>query len=450
MESEAGSTVLLQALESSSPHTSESVRTVTAQLIRDGDLAAGVRLPTVRELAQHCGLSTRTVVNAWGELRKHGLIATNRRGGTVVVWRSEDPGRSLTARDLLTGSPDYDLLPDLAPAMLAGLRTDQLNRPGRDYITEGLRDAVVDGWPFDAEAFVVAGGGSEGLFLAVDAVAPSGSLIAVEEPVMPGFLDTLRDVGYDVVGIESDENGAVPDSLAAALERGPSVVVLQPEGAYAALGTMSEQRAAELAAVLSAGRSLPWIVEDDAVGPLARSQAPSLGNHFPEHCVRVRSYCKAFGMDIRTCVIGGSAELVEQAIHARVHGIAANSRILQNALAHLITDGATSALIETVRERYSARRAGLLSALADRGVTAKSGINSLVIWVDVADEQGALLSLARSGVIVGSAAKSHVGQSRRGAVRVAVPQLPDDAAGVTELADLLASAADSTQREFLD
>lgn len=448
---EPGSALLVRALEANASHTSESVRAVTAQLIREGALAAGARLPTIRELAQHCGLSTRTVVAAWGELRKEGLIATNRRGGTVVAALDEIPmGRALADRDLLTGSPDYDLQPDLAPAMLAGLHTDRLNRPGRDYITDRLRDAVVDGWPFAAEAFVAAGGGSEGLFLAVDAAAPAGSLVAVEEPVMPGFLDTLADVGYEVVGIESDEQGALADSLASALRREPSVVVLQPEGGYAACGALSADRAAELAEVLSSAKSMPWIVEDDAVGPLAHTQAPSLGSYFPARSVRVRSYCKAYGMDIRTCVIGGSASLVERAIRARVHGIAANSRILQNALAHLIDDRETAALIDTARGRYAARRTGLLSALREQGVTARSGINSLVVWVEVADEQGALLRLARHGIVVGSGAKSHVSSPRPGAVRVAVPQLPDDTASIAELARLLAEAAGAAHREFLD
>ncbi|MGV9720236.1 aminotransferase class I/II-fold pyridoxal phosphate-dependent enzyme [Nocardia beijingensis] len=448
---ELDSALLVRALQADDSHTPESVRAVTARLIRDGALTAGARLPTIREVARRCGLSTRTVVAAWSALREEGLIATNRRGGTVVAALEQAPvGRALAARDLLTGSPDYALQPDLAPAMLAGLHTDQLNRPGRDYITDRLRAAVVDSWPFAAEAFAAAGGGSEGLFLAVDAAAPAGSLVAVEEPVMPGFLDTLAEVGYEVLGIESDEQGALPGALAAVLRRRPSVVVLQPEGGYAMGGALSEDRATELAAVLAAAERVPWIVEDDAVGPLALAQAPSLGRWFPHRSVRVRSYCKAYGMDIRTCVIGGSAELVDRAIRARVHGIAANSRILQNALAHLIADRATAALIATARDRYTARRQGLLAALRERGVTARSGVNSLVVWVEVADEQAALLGLARHGIVVGSGAKSYVAPPRPGVVRVAVPQLPDADAGLAELARLLAEAAGATHREFLD
>ena len=43
--------------------------------IRDGELTAGTRLPTVRSLASHRGISTATVASAYRELRRRGLVA---------------------------------------------------------------------------------------------------------------------------------------------------------------------------------------------------------------------------------------------------------------------------------------------------------------------------------------------------------------------------------------
>ncbi|MGU3290900.1 aminotransferase class I/II-fold pyridoxal phosphate-dependent enzyme [Williamsia sp. M5A3_1d] len=442
--------VLRSALADRDAHSADQIGTVVAELIREGVLPAGTRLPTIRDLAHGSDLSTRAIVSAWSSLRGEGLIETNRRGGTVVTESGRASGPTWADRDLLTGSPDYALQPDLADAMLAGLRSDNLNRPRRDYITERLRDAVRDDWPFEAEAFVAAGGGSEGLLLAVEAAASPGDLVAVEEPVIPGFLDTLEDVGYRVVGIRSDEHGACARSLAEVLEQRPAVIVLQPEGAYSADGTLSATRVDEIAEVLAASEVRPWIVEDDAVGPLALDQAPSLGARYPAQTVRVRSYCKAYGMDIKTCVIGGSGEIIDRAIRLRVHGIAANSRILQNALAHLVTDADADTVIDTARSRYAHRRSALRSALADRAIAAHAGPNSLVVWVEVRDETGALLELARRGINVGSGARSYVGGGGRGLLRIAVPQLPDEAAAIDELADAVAGAAGVVHREFLD
>lgn len=441
--------VLRSALAAHHAHSADQIETVVADLIREGALAAGTRLPTIRDLAHGSDLSTRAIVSAWSSLRGDGLIETNRRGGTVVVDTASSARPGWADRDLLTGSPDYALQPDLADAMLAGVRSDHLNRPRRDYITDRLREAVVHTWPFAAESFVAAGGGSEGLLLAVEAAASPGELVAVEEPVIPGFLDTLEDVGYRVVGIRADEDGVCARSLAEVLALQPAVIVLQPEGAYSADGTLSASRTDEIAEVLAAADTRPWIVEDDAVGPLADEQAPSLGARFPDQTVRVRSYCKAYGMDIKTCVIGGSAHLIDRAIRLRVHGIAANSRILQNALAHLVTDAAADAVVDTARTRYAGRRNALRSALADRGVTAHAGPNSLVVWVEVRDETGALLELARRGINVGSGARSYVAGGG-GLLRIAVPQLPDAPAAVAELADAVAGAAGVVHREFLD
>ncbi|WP_067672598.1 aminotransferase class I/II-fold pyridoxal phosphate-dependent enzyme [Nocardia miyunensis] len=445
-----GSDLLIASLAEHGPKTGEEVHDVAAELIRDGSLAVGTRLPTIRQLAQRSGLSTRVIVAAWGSLRREGLIETKRRGGTVVAGAAGAASRSWAERDLLTGSPDHDLQPDLTAAMLAGLRTEQLNNPGREYITDRLRDAMLANWPFRPESMVTASGGSEGLLLAVEAAAAPNSLVAVEEPVIPGFLDTLAEVGCRVIGIESDECGARAESLADALRQRPSVVVLQPEGAYSEAGSLTSQRATELAAVLAAAEHRPWIVEDDAIGPLAHAQAPSLGAAFPDTTVRVRSYCKAYGMDLKTCVIGGSAHLIERAIRLRVHGIAANSRILQNALVHLVSDPDTRAVVATARTRYRTRRTALVEALRERGVAARSGPNSLVVWVEVKDETGALIELARLGISVGPGARSFVGQTAQGRLRIAVPQLPDDPHGIAELADAVAAVAGAVHREFLD
>ncbi|MFW0785144.1 aminotransferase class I/II-fold pyridoxal phosphate-dependent enzyme [Gordonia sp. CPCC 206044] len=443
-----GASVLVASLVESNSRSADEVRDVTAELIRAGSLAVGTRLPPIRELSRRSGLSTRAIVSAWSALRRWGLIETNRRGGTIVIDpRSQTP--SWAERDLLTGSPDYDLQPDLAAALTAGLHSEHLNHPGREYITDRLRGAVTEAWPFQAEAYMAASGGSEGLLLAVEAAAPAGTLIAVEEPVMPGFLDTLADAGYQVIGIAADEHGARADSLAEVLDAAPSVLVLQPEGGYSCAGSLSDRRAAELAAVLATTQRQPWIVEDDAVGPLADAQAPSLGQWYPHQTVRVRSYCKAFGMDIKTCVIGGSDTLIDRAIRLRVHGIAANSRILQNALAHLIIDTDAAAMVDVARSRYRRRRSALLAALIDRGVPARAGPNSLVVWAEVADETGALIDLARNGINVGSGQRSYVKHAEPGLVRIAVPQLLDSPQAIDELADSVAAAAGSVHREFL-
>ena len=53
--------------------------------IAAGELAPGEKLPTIRALAEQCGVNMMTVNKAYGLLRHEGYITTDRRGGTVVA-----------------------------------------------------------------------------------------------------------------------------------------------------------------------------------------------------------------------------------------------------------------------------------------------------------------------------------------------------------------------------
>jgi DNA-binding transcriptional regulator YhcF (GntR family) len=74
----------------------EQVRLRIAALAADGTLAAGTRLPPVRQLATDLGLAANTVARAYKELEQAGLVETRGRLGTVVTARAT--GTSLRAQ----------------------------------------------------------------------------------------------------------------------------------------------------------------------------------------------------------------------------------------------------------------------------------------------------------------------------------------------------------------
>jgi molybdate-binding protein/DNA-binding transcriptional regulator YhcF (GntR family) len=67
------------------------------QMVATGQLQAGERLPTVRQLAESLAISPGTVVKAYRELEQDGVIQSRRGGGTAVVGKVSDP-RLLTIR----------------------------------------------------------------------------------------------------------------------------------------------------------------------------------------------------------------------------------------------------------------------------------------------------------------------------------------------------------------
>jgi DNA-binding transcriptional regulator YhcF (GntR family) len=63
----------------------EQVRQQLADLITHGVLAAGEKLPPVRQLAADLGLAKGTVARAYQELESAGLVVTRRAAGTQVA-----------------------------------------------------------------------------------------------------------------------------------------------------------------------------------------------------------------------------------------------------------------------------------------------------------------------------------------------------------------------------
>jgi GntR family transcriptional regulator len=58
-----------------------------------GGLRAGDKLPTVRALAEELTIAPNTIVKAYGELRREGIVESRPGVGTVVVEGIEDVSR---------------------------------------------------------------------------------------------------------------------------------------------------------------------------------------------------------------------------------------------------------------------------------------------------------------------------------------------------------------------
>jgi DNA-binding transcriptional regulator YhcF (GntR family) len=63
----------------------EQVRRRVIEAIRDGQVAPGSRLPTVRSLADSLGLAPNTVARSYRELEQDDVIVTKGRAGSFVA-----------------------------------------------------------------------------------------------------------------------------------------------------------------------------------------------------------------------------------------------------------------------------------------------------------------------------------------------------------------------------
>jgi DNA-binding transcriptional regulator YhcF (GntR family) len=67
----------------------EQLRRQLLDLVGSGALAAGDRLPPLRQLAGDLGLAVGTVARAYRELESEGVLTSRRGGGTRVSDRAE-------------------------------------------------------------------------------------------------------------------------------------------------------------------------------------------------------------------------------------------------------------------------------------------------------------------------------------------------------------------------
>ncbi|MGA5816418.1 GntR family transcriptional regulator [Kitasatospora sp. NPDC094028] len=63
----------------------EQIRAQIAERARTGELPTGLRLPTVRALAEELGLAAGTVARAYKELEADGVVETHGRRGTLIA-----------------------------------------------------------------------------------------------------------------------------------------------------------------------------------------------------------------------------------------------------------------------------------------------------------------------------------------------------------------------------
>ena len=429
--------------------TAQAVATAVSRLTSRGEIREGDRLPTIRDLADALGVSPTTVADAWRILSSRGLIVTRRRGGTVSAGMPQHHVGSdfYTEKDalarrgvqvnLISGSPDPHLLPDLSLVFadaLAGY--EPIGYLSRE-ILPALEDAVLQTWPFPTDRLLLAHGTADALERVIQTTIQFGDRVLVEEHAFPPLLDVLRTAGADLVPLSLDEDGIVPDSLEKALGVDPVALFLTPRAQNPTGIDMSEERCRELATVLSGTDVL--VVEDDYLSTASHAALHSIGSMRPERLVHIRGFSKAFGPDLRVAALSGPDEILDRIRRRQRLGPAWVSAVIQRILLALVTTPSVTSVVESAAVTYRERRESLVTRLRARGVALPSGGRGYHRWLPVMDESEALSTLATHGITVSrgtSFRASTAGPSGLDHIRVTISEiLPDSVHLATRLAD---------------
>ncbi len=352
----------------------KAVADTIRRAIEDGTLAVGAKLPPVRDLAYRLAITPGTVARAYSVLTDEGLLQAEVGRGTFVAPPKSPLLDDVWSRQLHLlerSDPDHVSLfsPRLADVGQVALirecleriaRADAwlfLNYPTRDSY-HPLRQVVAD-WlstlplgPLTPEDVVLTHGGQNGLCVTFQTILKSPRpAIAVEELSYAGFRRAAELMRAEVVAVEMDAHGILPDALeAAARQHRVQAVCVSPEVQNPTASHMPLSRRKEIVDV--ARRNDIQIVEDDCYR-IGETRAPSFRSLAPERGWHIASISKTLTPALRVGFAiapeGRGADLRR----AAEYGFFGLAQPLAELTRLMLSDPRTPDLVVKVRQRMS-------------------------------------------------------------------------------------------------
>lgn len=439
-----------------------------------GELTAGERLPSERELAERLGISRTTAVNAYGELRARGLVRGQVGRGTFVSAVPEPDGPPFAWR----GKVALAALRTPAPGLrgLAGIAVDPrqisfaAGVPAIDrFPTGAFREAVeramgagapaalglgpTEGQPRlrraiarrsggrPAETLIVAGA-QQGLDLVARCLLDPGDTVVMERPGYLGAIEAFRAAGARLVGwdVPRDDLDELDDLLS---RYRPKLLYLNPTF-HNPTGRTLPLRARRELLELAARHRLP-IVEDDPyrdlgfVGPppptLRALDARGLVIH-------VGTFAKTLAGGLRLGWLAAAEPIVDQLALVKGRADVSCPTLTQLVVADLLTTGTYETHLGELRAEHGRRHDTLLAALRRHlpagALACEPARGGLYLWGRLGAEitAGDLLAAAAvAGVVFAPGSLFYPDDSGRQELRLCFSRVPPNAieAGVRRL-----------------
>ena len=370
------------------------------QLVRDGQLPAGARLPSIRKLARQVGASPFTVVDAYDRLVARGLIEPHAGRGFFVTQRLlsaplaaiealpelgsdalELARQCLQQRGdvIAAGSgflPESWLLEAGSAGVLTRLVRGRRTRPWLPCPAEGLgelREQIAarllqHGIAAPAANIVTTYGASHAFDLLARILLSPGDAVLVEDPGYFVLFEQLRAHHVRLIPVPRHADGPDLAALeAAARAHRPRAFFMQT---LVHNPTGSSADPAHCHRILSLAEQFGFaLVEDDVYGDLYAGSAVRLAQiDALRHVIYVGSYTKLIGPALRVGFIAADAALIAQLVQRKVLSVLSGSTLLECYVSEVLDSGRYKRHVEQTRARLARLRRDTRAALASAGI----------------------------------------------------------------------------------
>jgi DNA-binding transcriptional MocR family regulator len=349
-------------------------------LIEQGELVAGLQLPSERRLADALAISRGTVTAAYTVLRTERWLDSRVGSGSRVMSVRGRPSADRTQIDgrLVSVAEDPVAL-DLSSGALPGLPSTAglaaaaiRERLPRLLATDGyepqglveLREEVARyygalGALTSPNEVAITSGSQQALQLLADAFVAPGDTVLVEDPTYRGAIEVFHGRGAKLVPIPLGDNGPDIEALQLLVQRlRPRVVYMLPIVHNPTGYVVTRARAEAIAAIISTSEAM--FFEDGTPSDLVldRSRPPTpVGVAVPaERWVSIGSVSKLFWGGLRVGWIRASPGVVERVTRIKTTADLGTS---------LVSQAIAIECLHAVESARGERRGQLLASLTD-------------------------------------------------------------------------------------
>ena len=272
--------------------------------ISNGLLHAGDKLPPHRKLASKLGIAVATVTKVYRQAERQGLINAKVGRGSFVTSVPVLP-QAIRAKgyqhiNLSIIKPQVSITEPYLSNHLAELSHQTGLADLMDYPPEGgsLTDQQTAiewlshaGVVIENKAISICHGAQHGLMLLYNAVTQYGDCIAVENHCYPGIISLANQLSRQLIGIEMDQEGMVPEALEIACQHHKiKMLIVVASHQNPTTSIMSKQRRKNIAEIVK--KYDIWLVDDDVYGFLS-PHLPPISNYAPQQSFYLTSLSKS-------------------------------------------------------------------------------------------------------------------------------------------------------------